>query len=254
MCLVLFAAAAHPRHSLVLAANRDEFHARPAATAAWVEPGLLAGRDLEAGGTWLALRRDGRFAVVTNVREPGRAVAGAPSRGALPFRVVKDRRPLAGTLAGLSADLAACNGCNLLAGSATELWSASNRGPGPQPVAPGVHGLSNHLLDTPWPKLVHGKARLAAWLEGDGADPEPLFSLLGDRTLAADADLPRTGVPLDWERRLSAAFIVSPEYGTRCSTVLLLGRDGTARFIERSFDPDGGLLGEVDQSFPLGAP
>lgn len=254
MCLVLFAAPAHSRLSLVLAANRDEFHARPAAAAAWVEPGLLAGRDLEAGGTWLALRQDGCFAVVTNVREPGRVRSGAPSRGTLPFRVVRDGRPLAATLAGLGGDLEACNGCNLVAGSSTELWYGSNRGPGPLPLPAGVHGLSNHLLDTPWPKVVRGKARLAEWLAGDGEDPEPLFALLGDRTLAADADLPRTGVPLDWERRLSAAFIVSPDYGTRCSTVLMLGRDGQARFIERSFGADGERLGEVAETFRLALP
>lgn len=253
MCLVLFAAA-HPRHALVLAANRDEFHARPAAAAAWVEPDLLAGRDLGAGGTWLALRRDGRFAVVTNVREPGRVRPGAPSRGALPFRVVRDRAPLAETLAGLSGDLAACNGCNLLAGSPTELWCVSNRGPGPVPVPPGVHGLSNHLLDTPWPKVVRGKDRLAQWLAADGEDLEPLFTMLGDRTPAEDADLPRTGLPLAWERRLSAAFIVSPDYGTRCSTVLTIGPDGMVRFIERTFGPDGAWLGEVEERFRLASP
>ncbi len=253
MCLVLFATT-HPKHALVLAANRDEFHARPAAPAAWVEPDLLAGLDLQAGGTWLALRRDGRFAVVTNVREPGRLRPDAPSRGALPFQVTRDSRPLADSLAGVAGDLQACNGCNLLAGSAAELAWASNRGPGPARVAPGVHGLSNHLLDTPWPKVVQGKARLGDWLAGAGDDPERLFDLLGDRTMAAEADLPRTGVPLEWERRLSAAFIVSPEYGTRCSTVLILSRDGWARFHERTFGADGRPTGEVHERFRLSPP
>ncbi len=254
MCLILAAFAAHPRHALVLAANRDEFHARPSAPAGWVEPGLLAGRDLEAGGTWLALGRGGRFAAVTNVREPGRTRAGAPSRGALPIRAVLDPRPLPAVLEDLAQDLGAYNGCNLLAGSATELGHLSNRGGGPAPVPPGVHGLSNHLLDTPWPKVARGKAALRAWLEGGGEDLEGLFALLGDRRPAPDADLPDTGVPLAWERTLSAAFIVAPGYGTRCSTVLLLGRDGGARFVERSFGPDGSLLGEVDFTVPPGRP
>ena len=251
MCLVLFAHAAHSRHPLVVAANRDEFHARAAAPAAWIEPGLLAGRDLEAGGSWFALARDGRFALVTNVREPARPRIGAPSRGALPLRVASDRRELTQVLAAVALELPAFNGCNLLAGSPRGLCFLSNRAEGLVQVAPGVHGLSNHGLDTPWPKVMRGKARLAAWLATDGEDVEALFTLLGDRTIAADAELPQTGIPLDWERRLSAAFILSPDYGTRCSTVLIISRDGRVRWIERRFGPDGQLLGEVVESFEL---
>lgn len=254
MCLVLAAFQAHPRHALVLAANRDEYHARPSAPAAWVAPGVLAGRDLEAGGTWLALARGGRFAAVTNIRAPGPARAGAPSRGTLPLRAVQDPRPLPAALEDLAPDLGAFNGCNLLAGTAADLWHLSTRGGGPAPVPPGVHGLSNHLLDTPWPKVVRGKAALGAWLAAGGEDLEGLFALLADRRPAPDADLPDTGVPRAWERTLSAAFIVAPGYGTRCSTVLLLDRDGGARFVERSFGPDGSLLGEVDAAVPPDRP
>lgn len=251
MCLVLFAHAAHPRHALVVAANRDEFHARAAAPAAWIEADILAGRDLQAGGCWFALARDGRFALVTNVREPGPNRIDAPSRGELPLRVVRDRRGLPQVLAEVAADLPDYNGCNLLAGSPDALFYLSNRATGVAEVDPGVHGLSNQRLDTPWPKVARGKARLEAWRAGHSEDLEDLFTLLDDRTLAADEQLPDTGVPMEWERRLSAAFIVSPAYGTRCSTVLVVSRDGRARWIERRFGPDGQRLGEVVETFQL---
>ncbi|MBI4911114.1 MAG: NRDE family protein [Acidobacteria bacterium] len=250
MCLVLLALDAHPRYALVLAANRDEFHRRPALPADWLAPGLLGGRDLEGGGTWLGLRRDGRFALVTNFREPGRPRTGAPSRGRLPLRVLEDPRPPATALEALLPDLERSHGCNLLAGSPEGVCFASSHAPGVHPLEPGIHGLSNHLLDTPWPKVARGRRALASWIEEDGT-PEGLFALLGDRREAPDAELPRSGVSLDWERRLSPAFIVSPDYGTRCSTVLLLGRDGEARFHERSFGTEGQLLGERRFQFPL---
>lgn len=254
MCLVLFAHQADPRYALVLAANRDEFHARPAAPAAWIEPDVLAGRDLQAGGTWLALRRDGRFALVTNVRGPGASRPGAPSRGALPLQVVHDHRDLFQLLPELAAGLPAHSGCNLLAGSPGSLHCLSTHRPGQTRVAAGVHGLSNHALDTPWPKVARGTAGLRAWLTEDGEDPEALFILLGDRSRAADAQLPTTGVPLEWERRLSAAFIVAPDYGTRCSTVLLISRTGQVRLVERSFGPEGQATAERAFSFELVPP
>ena len=245
MCLALLAFAAHPRFRVVIAANRDEFHARPAAPASWITPEILAGRDLEAGGTWLGLRRDGRFALLTNFRDPARNEAGAPSRGALPLRVLEDRRPLGDAVASLVADADRYNGFSLLAGDLRSLHYLSNRGGGAHAVPPGVHGLSNHLLDTPWPKVVHTRAALEAWIAGGSDDIEPLFAFLADRSAAADEILPSTGVPLEWERLLSPPFIVSERYGTRCSTVILIEPDGKARFIERSFDQDGELCGEV---------
>jgi uncharacterized protein with NRDE domain len=238
---------------LVIAANRDEFYARAAAPASWIEPDLLAGRDLDTGGTWLALRRNGRFALLTNYRDPRRHDPAAPTRGTLPLRILHDARPLAATVHDIASDLDRFNGCNLLAGEADRMLYVSNRAPGVREVAPGVHGLSNHLLDTTWPKVEHSKARLAAWLASGSDDMAPVFDLLADRALARDDDLPQTGVPLEWERLLSAPFIHSPGYGTRCSTVVLITRNDHARFVERSFDAGGQLTGEAVFEFDLAA-
>jgi uncharacterized protein with NRDE domain len=238
----------------VLAANRDEFHARPALPAHWWgEPPMLAGRDRAAGGTWLGVDARGRYAFVTNVRNPAGNDPSAPTRGTLVPSVLADPAPVPAAVAAALAGGAAMNGFNLLAGDATGAVWASNRAPAMRPLVRGVHALSNAALDTPWPKLVRTRDAVAAWAHAGRDDIEALFAILGDRRLAADADLPHTGVALEWERRLSAAFIRSPEYGTRCSTVVLLGRDGKARLVERSFDPDGEATGEVDESFTLAA-
>lgn len=240
MCLIAFAYRVHPRYSLVVAANRDEFYRRPTAPAAfWSEcPGVLAGRDLEQGGTWLGVTRDGRFAALTNYRDPAANRNGARSRGEL----VRDY--LCGALAPreyLERARAAggdYNGFNLLAGDAGGLWYYSNRTDVVAEVAPGVHGLSNHLLDTSWPKVAKAKAGLAACLGGsEEALAAGLFALLADDAPAPDAALPDTGVGLEWERTLSPVFIASADYGTRSSTMVLLGEGGT-RFAERTW-PEG---------------
>jgi uncharacterized protein with NRDE domain len=240
MCLAVLAVDAHPRLALVLAANRDEYHARPAAPAAWRPDGVLAGRDLLAGGTWLAVRRDGRFALVTNVREGKAQDPAARSRGELPLRALDSLRSIDGTR---------YNGFNLVAGDTHGFTWMSNRGDSARDVRKGIHGLSNALLDVPWPKVVRTEERLAAWLGGATANVEPLFEALADRGHPPDAQLPATGVPLAWERVLSPPFIVSERYGTRCSTVLTIDRDGHARFVERSFAPDGTPSGEVRFEF-----
>jgi uncharacterized protein with NRDE domain len=255
MCLALLAQGAHPAFALVLAANRDEHHARPAAPAAWWVEGWLAGRDLEAGGTWLGATRAGRWALVTNIREPDRRDPGAPSRGALVTQVLADAASPARSVAAIVADAAAYNGFNLLAGDAGSACWGSNRSQETRPLAPGIHGISNAVLDAAWPKVARTKAALAAWCARGATDVEALFAVLADRTRTPDDELPSTGVSLEWERRLSAPFIVGPEvgYGTRCSTVVMLGRDGHARFVERSFDAAGQPTGEVDLRFPLEA-
>jgi uncharacterized protein with NRDE domain len=240
MCLAVLAVDAHPRLALVLAANRDEYHARPAAPAAWQPGGVLAGRDLMAGGTWLAVRRDGRFALVTNVRDGKAQDPAARSRGELPLLALDSLRGIDGTR---------YNGFNLIAGDARGFTWMSNRGEAPRRVDQGIHGLSNALLDVPWPKVVRTEERLAAWLRADTGSFEPLFEALADRTQPADALLPATGVPLAWERMLSPPFIVSERYGTRCSTVLAIDRDGHARFVERSFAPDGTVANEAAFEF-----
>jgi uncharacterized protein with NRDE domain len=253
MCLVVVALAAHPRYSLVVAANRDEYHARAALPAHWGNrppyAGMLAGRDLAAGGTWMGVRGDGRWALVTNVREGRGGDTTAPSRGELVPDVLN--APPASALAALGLRAAAYNGFNLLAGDAGRATWMSNRAAGLMSLAQGIHGLSNARLDTPWPKLTRTRDAVEAWAARGDADLVPVFAALADRTRARDADLPATGIPREWERLLSAPFIVSDDYGTRCSTVLAIGRDRSARFVERSFDARGNATGEVKFDFAL---
>jgi uncharacterized protein with NRDE domain len=252
MCLALLALDTHPRYAIVLAANRDEFRARAADAAHWWDGDtMFAGRDRVAGGTWLGVNRRGRFAFVTNVREPGRHDPSAPTRGTLVPRVLDDARPVGDAVAHAIGDSARMNGFNLLAGEGSAAAWGSNRADAVRTLPPGVHGVSNAALDTPWPKLVRTRDALAAWARAGDEDIEPLFALLGDRRPAPDADLPRTGVTVEWERMLSSPFIVAPNYGTRCSTVVLIGRDGAIRFVERSFDAEGRASGEVDHRFAV---
>jgi uncharacterized protein with NRDE domain len=241
MCLLVLAWDAHPRYRLLVAANRDEFHRRPTAAAApWPEhPGLVAGRDLEAGGTWLGITSGDRFAALTNFREPGRHRADAPSRGELVTAFLTASDPPREYLARLALDADRYNGFSLVAGDSSDLWYLSNRGPGPLPLDAGVHGLSNHLLDTPWPKVVRSRQRFAALIERDEVDAEQLLALLSDREAPQDDELPDTGVGLELERLLAPPCVVSPGYGTRSSTALLVGRDGTTLLLERTLDPAG---------------
>jgi len=256
MCLVVLAVDTHPRLALVLAANRDEYHARPAAPATWGRDApyrdVLAGRDLMAGGTWLAVRRDGRFALVTNVREGKAQDPAARSRGELPLLALRPDRTVDQDIEDI--DGARYNRFNLIAGDARGFAWMSNSAANVRRVANGVHGLSNAQLDVPWPKVVRTQERLKSWLRGDGTSFEPLFEALGDRAHAPDALLPATGVPLARERMLSAPFIQGEDYGTRCSTVLTIDRGGHARFVERSFAPDGTLGHEVAIEFEVTAP
>ena len=253
MCLALIALDAHPAHAVVLAANRDEHHARPAAPATWWSEGWIAGRDLLAGGTWLAVTRSGRYAFVTNVREPGLRDVNAPSRGSLVTRVVGDRASPAESVASVSASAQLYNGFNLIAGDVASACWGSNRADGVRELPRGIHGLSNAALDTPWPKVERSKAGLSAWCADPATDIEALFAILADRAPAPDAQLPDTGISIEWERRLSSPFIVGADvgYGTRCSTIVMLGRDGMARFFERTFDPAGNPVGDVDVRFAL---
>ncbi len=237
MCLIAFAYQAHPRYRLVVAANRDEFYRRPTAAAGfWPEcPGLLAGRDLEQGGAWLGVTGDGRFAALTNYRDPAANKPDARSRGALVRDFLCGGREARAYLEGIRAAQGEYNGFNLLAGDAGGLWYYSNRTDVVAAVAPGIHGLSNHLLDTPWPKVAKAKAGLAACLAGpEDALAAGLFALLADDAPAPDGALPDTGVGLAWERLLSPVFIAGEDYGTRSSTVVLAGGGG-AWFAERNW-------------------
>ena len=237
MCLILLAWHAHPDYPLVVAANRDEFFARPTAAADfWPDhPNLLAGRDLEGGGTWFGVSRTGRFAGLTNYRDPASVRQGTPSRGALVADFLTGECPPADYRARLEERGATYNGYNLLFGDGKGLFYHSNCGTGPERLPPGIYGLSNHLLDTPWPKVSRGKSRLASALAAL-PDDRGLLDLLRDDQLADDTALPRTGVSLEWERLLSAAFVRSPAYGTRSSTVLIRDRQGQVAFEEVHFD------------------
>jgi len=236
VCLILVAWRAHANYPLVVAANRDEYFKRRTASADfWRDhPHVLAGRDLEAGGTWLGITHAGRFAALTNFRDPTQHQPDAPSRGQLVADFLTGSDPIDSYLDALPA--AAYNGFNLLLGDGRRLVAYSNVSLQRHKLAPGIYGLSNHLLDTPWPKVGAGKTALNAALAAL-PDETALFRLLRDDTVHPDADLPATGVPLEWERLLSAAFIRSPDYGTRCSTVVKVGADRTASFDEQSWLP-----------------
>ena len=251
MCLVAVALDAHPRYALAIAANRDEFHDRAAEPAHWWDRGWLAGRDREAGGTWLGVRRDGRFALVTNVREGGKRDALAASRGEIVTGAL-DASSLDAFVVRLRDHPHRYNGYNLIAGDARGAVWQSNRHDGTRPLARGVSTLSNAQLGTPWPKAGRLSAAMTAWTARGDEGFDALFDALADRERAPDAELPSTGVSLDWERLLSAPFIVSDAYGTRCSTVVAIGRDGEARVCERTFDAQGREAGTVDVRFPVG--
>lgn len=253
MCLALVALDAHPAYRCVIAANRDEFHARETEPAHWWDDGVLAGRDQVAGGTWFGVTRTGRWALVTNFREGIPRDPNAPSRGRLVTQMLHDPAAPLRAAAALMPDAGRYHGFNLLVGDGSDAAFASNRSSGALALGAGIHGLSNHLLDTPWPKLLRSKCRLAAWLADDEPAIESAFALLADREPASDAALPATGVSPQWERLLSSPFIVNPDYGTRSSTVLLIASDGNVRFVERSFDADGHMAGEAAFAFRVGA-
>lgn len=243
MCLILVAWQSHAGLPLVVAANRDEFLARRSASADfWADqPQIVAGRDLEAGGTWLGLTRTGRFAALTNYRDPGRHQPQAPSRGKLVADFLASNATIDAWLDTLLPSAADYNGFNLLLGDGRQLVAFSNVSMERHTLAPGIYGLSNHLLDTPWPKVGAGKTALAAALAAL-PDEAALFRLLRDDTRHPDATLPATGVSLAWERLLSAAFIRSTDYGTRCSTVVKVGANTantTASFDEQTWLPNG---------------
>jgi len=239
MCLLLFAWKTHPRYRLILAGNRDEFHDRAAAPLNWWQDDarILAGRDLKASGTWLGVARSGRFGVVTNYRDLQAPVEAAPSRGNLVPRFLTGATSPKEFLDDLRGAAMRYSGFNLLVGGSRALYYYSNRGPkAPTALAPGVYGLSNHLLNTPWPKLTRTRERFSQLLGDNEVTPESLFAILADREQAPVDNLPSTGLPNDWERVVSSPFIVNERYGTRCSSVLLVERNGRTTLHERRFD------------------
>lgn len=238
MCLIIFAYDWHPRYKLVLTANRDEFYQRPTQPAGfWPEmPEILAGKDLEYGGTWMGVTKRGYLAALTNFRDPSQHISGAPSRGFLvQDYLIAEPQPEA-HLIGLLRTAKCYNGFNLLAGTEDGLFYFSNQQLQVRKILPGVHGLSNSLLDVSWPKVDRGKMNLKACLESDRIDVDDLFTLMADRHQPKDHELPHTGVSLEWERMLAPLFIEGDNYGTRSTTILLIDHYKKVKFWERSFN------------------
>lgn len=239
MCLIFFAVHQHPKFKLVIAANRDEFYNRKTEAAAfWKDdPSVLAGRDLEAGGTWLGVTTSGRISLLTNYRDPANINPSAPSRGQLVAEFLQGETSPKTYLQNLSLSASQYNGFNLMVGSVDELWYFSNYKSGLQKLENGLHGLSNHLLNTPWPKVENGKKKLQQVIrQQTEPSANQLFSLLMDEQRAPDAQLPETGIGLERERALSSMFIKTKGYGTRCSTVVLVDRDNRLTFAERVYN------------------
>lgn len=250
MCLLLLAYRVCTGYPLIIAANRDEFHERAAEPAHWwTAPRIFAGRDLEAGGTWIGISRGGRIAAVTNYRDPSITEPGVASRGELPVTALA-RDEDDDLFSHFQRDGHRYNGFNLLFGSPARLLYVSNRGERRDGLAAGVYALSNDVLDTPWPKVARGKARLMDYLKGCcPPEPEGLFELLRDRHRPPDSALPDTGIGLEWERALAPMFIVTQRYGTRCSTVITMNERSEVLFAERTFDRQGHQVGYVLERF-----
>ena len=255
MCLIYIAWRRHPRYRLVVAANRDEFHARPALPAHWWDdaPGVLAGRDLEAGGTWLGITSGGRFASITNYRGSSAPLDDARSRGALVSEFLAGDHSAPGYLDRITREGRRYNGFSLLAMDGDRLAFASNRSRGVVRLAPGVYGLSNHLLDTPWPKVTDGKRDLERLLAEPEVRVPDLLALLAAGHPRSD-EAPRADIECDPGRMQwrSSRFILGGDYGTRTSTAVLLDAGGTGVFVERSFDADGAAVGDVGFELDMG--
>jgi len=238
MCLIVFAWQVIPGTPLIAAGNRDEFYERPALPADWWDdcPQIYAGRDLRGGGTWMGVTRDGRFAAITNIRAPSERRPDAPTRGRLVADYLSGDEAPQDYVDRIAPDAGKFNGFNLLVGNREQLiWYSNARIDDPRngkPLVPGVYGLSNATLDTPWPKVVRTKAQFGSLL-CQGAPEEAYFDMLADTTRPSDCRLPRTGFSIEWERLLSPVCIESPDYGTRASTLVRLPENGDVVLRER---------------------
>lgn len=247
MCLIIFTYDMHPRYRLIFAANRDEYYNRPTAPLCFWDdaPGILAGRDLKRNGTWLGVTRTGRIAAITNFREPGVQTENAPSRGHLVSNFLVSKESPNTFIEHVKSIGHRYNGFNLFIGDRAELFYYSNRNNRVEKLNPGVYGVSNRFLDTPWPKVAKGKAYLKELVDNtDKIDHEDLFDILKDSAYPPDNELPDTGVGLGWERILSPLFITSKFYGTRSSSVVLMDRSDRITFLERTFISDGTVAKE----------
>ena len=252
MCLVLIAWRGDSKYPCVIAANRDEMHSRPTAPAQWwrSQPAILAGQDLKAGGTWLGITRAGRFAALTNYRDPEQRREGTPSRGELVTSILMSADTTQESLDHLREVGADYNGFNLIFSDGERLAVYESVPGTGRELGPGIYGLSNHLLDTPWPKVQTAKSRLSTALS-ELENTDAALALLRDDEPAPDDQLPRTGVGLPWERLLSSAFVRAPDYGTRCSTLVRIDQRRRACFDEWTWDSHGAQTGVVSFQFEL---
>jgi len=238
MCLIAFAYKTHPEYPLIVAANRDEAYRRPTRAARFWDdyPSVLAGKDLKSGGTWMGINKSGKFAALTNYRDPSIIKEDPPTRGDLVLNFLTEEIEIEKYLNNVDTDAGKYMGFNLLAGSVDALFHYSNQERKINRISPGVHALSNHLLNTPWPKVEKVKKRLKEMISGS-FNKEALFELLKDNTAAPDEKLPDTGIGQKFERQVSPIFIKSENYGTRNSTILLIDRRGKVTFEERRYLP-----------------
>ena len=252
MCLILFALHQHKDYPLIVIANRDEYYARPTQSAHWWPdaPDIFAGRDLEASGTWMGVNKKGRFAAVTNVREPGSFGPARLSRGKLTRDFLSSREPADTFLKNIESSADDYAGFNLLVGDSTGLYFYSNRNPGIRCIPPGIYGVSNGLFDEAWPKLVSGKQALSVALK-TSVENDSLMKILTDRDTAEDERLPQTGVPVDIERMLSSRFIHSNDYGTRACSIVKFNQRGQIIFVEHNYEYAGRTDGSISEEIQI---
>lgn len=256
MCILFIAVNQHPSFPLIIAANRDEFHQRPTRSSRYwdAHEDVLAGKDEQAGGTWMGVTKAGKIAALTNIRAPGRELDAPITRGnlVLDWLVNKNGISAQDYRKHIGSERARYNGYNLLFGELDNLYVYNNFEDSFVHLEDGVFGLSNANLDSPWPKIMKGRDALAATCKQKGdLNVEGLFDILADNVKAEDQHLPQTGVPIEWERKLSSIFIKSPEYGTRSSTLLTLDTENKIDWQERVFDPDARLLETNTFSYQL---
>ena len=254
MCILFIAVNQHDDYPLIIAANRDEFHARPTATSTfWNEhPNLLAGRDLKAGGTWMGVMRNGKVAALTNIRDPKTLREDATSRGELATQYLLGSDTNFEVEQRLIATKNNYNGYNFLFGHWHDLHVYNNHLNETRALSTGVHGLSNASLNAPWPKVTKGMKALTDYCQnGHPIEKDTLFQIMADDNKADDHVLPDTGVPYEWEKQLSSIFIQGKDYGTRCSTVLLVDKNGRLNWTEKTFSSEGETLGKNEFEFDI---
>lgn len=249
MCLIVFSYRTHPKYELIVAANRDEFYKRPTREAHFWEnyPELLAGKDMEAGGTWMGISKDGRFGALTNYRDLNNLKQNPPSRGELVTNYLAQKTNTTSYLKSIRHKSPLYNGFNLLLSDEEDMYHFSNHTMEVSVIEPGIHGVSNAVLDTPWTKLEQAKNDLKIATSSETVDTEDLFKLLTNDLPAPDKDLPETGLSYELEKVVSSIFIKSENYGTLCSTLLLSDYDGNVEYIERRFDRDQNRILSTNQ-------